>query len=590
MTPQRSLLIVLAAGIATLAIGTAPTPLWDEDEPRFAAIARAMVETGDWVVPMFNGQLAVDKPVLMHWCMAASMTVFGTNEFAARLPSMIAALVAALAVLRIGTRLFDPTVGMIAALAWLGTILSGIEAHAATPDAILTALCSWAVVLAVEVMLGGSSSVPSTVNFPRLGIARASLIGLLLGLAVVCKGPIGFVGPLAVLLPWALWVAIDRRVAPAGAGSWFSRVASNVIPAAFDVLRSLRPIVITLAAIAAAAPWYVAVWQRTNGAWIEGFFFVHNVGRFMAPMEKHGGGMWYHPVTMLVCFYPWSCFLPLSLVLATWRVWRRAIPETLVPAVGLLLVWFAVWVGGFSLAATKLPNYVLPAYPAAALIVGWVVVDAARRAAATGHWPHRRWIAFGMGGLVFGGIATSATVIVATQFGAPGAEPAAVVGLVPLVGAIICWRLAATGQPLRAVNAFAATSLVFTALAVGPGSTIIARANTIPGFVRAIDASAPDRTRLGTFTIASPNIVFYADQPVHQILNDDVDNAVTFLASSPDAVLLVPEQKVKLLEESLPPGHGIIGRTRPLFRPHDVVAIGKMPPGDRTAGTNEVPR
>jgi 4-amino-4-deoxy-L-arabinose transferase-like glycosyltransferase len=590
MTSQRSLFIVLAAGLVTLAIGTAPTPLWDEDEPRFAAIARAMVETGDWVVPMFNGQLAVDKPVLMHWCMAASMTVFGMNEFAARLPSVIATLVVALAVLRIGTRLFDPTVGMIAALAWLGTILAGIEAHAATPDAILTALCSWAVVLAVEVILGGSSSGQSTVNLPRLSLARAALIGLLLGLAVVCKGPIGFVGPLAVLGPWALWVSIDRRVATAGTGSWLARVGTTVIPATIDVLRSLRPVVITLAAIAAAAPWYVAVWQRTNGAWIEGFFFVHNVGRFMAPMEKHGGGMWYHPVTMLVCFYPWSCFLPLSLVLATWRVWRRAIPDSLVPAVGLILVWFAVWVGGFSLAATKLPNYVLPAYPAAALIVAWVAVDAARRAAATGHWPHARWVAFGMGGLVFGGIATAATVIVATRFGAPGGEPAALVGLVPLVGAVICWRLAATGQPLRAVNAFAATSLVFTALAVGPGSTIIARANTIPSFVRSIDASAPDRTKLGTFTIASPNIVFYAENPVHQIVRDDVADAVTFLSSSPDAVLLVPEQKVKLLEKSLPPGHGIIGRTRPLFRPHDVVAIGKVPPSDRTAGTNEVPR
>jgi 4-amino-4-deoxy-L-arabinose transferase-like glycosyltransferase len=590
MTSQRSLFIVLAAGFATLAIGTAPTPLWDEDEPRFAAIARAMVETGDWVVPMFNGQLAVDKPVLMHWCMAASMTVFGTNEFAARLPSMIAALVVALAVLRIGTRLFDPLVGMIAALAWLGTILSGIEAHAATPDAILTALCSWAVVLAVEVIIGSAAPGTSTVNLPRLSIARSALIGLLLGLAVVCKGPIGFVGPLAVLVPWALWVAIDRRVATTVTGSWLARTASFVIPATIDVLRSLRPVVITLAAIAAAAPWYVAVWQRTNGAWIEGFFFVHNVGRFMAPMEKHGGGMWYHPVTMLVCFYPWSCFLPLSLVLATWRVWRRAIPDTLVPAVGLILVWFAVWVGGFSLAATKLPNYVLPAYPAAALIVAWVAVDAARRATATGHWPHPRWVAFGMGGLVFGGIATAATVIVATRFGAPGGEPAALVGLVPLVGAVICWRLAATGQPLRAVNAFAATSLVFTALAVGPGSTILAQANTIPGFVRSIDATAPDRTKLGTFTIASPNIVFYADQPVHQILNDDVDNAMVFLASSPDAVLLVPEPKVKLLEKSLPPGHGIIGRARPLFRPHDVVAIGKVPPGDRTAGANEVPR
>ncbi len=600
MTYHRPLFIVLAAGIVALAVGTASSPLWDEDEPRFAAIARAMVETGDWVVPMFNGQLAVDKPVLMHWCMAACMSVFGTNEFAARLPSMIAAIVTALAVLRIGTRFFDPLVGMIAALAWLGTLLVGIEAHAATPDAILTALCSWAVVLVAEVILGtaatarsGDSGAGSEVvdaGLPRLSVGRAAGIGLLLGLAVVCKGPIGFVGPLAVLAPWAWWVAIDRRAAASPSGSWRTRVFSTAIPAVVDVIRSLRPVVLTLAAIATAAPWYVAVWQRTNGAWIEGFFFVHNVGRFMAPMEKHGGGLWYHPVTLLVCFYPWSCFLPLSLVLATWRVWRRTIPAALVPAVGLILVWFAVWVGGFSVAATKLPNYVLPAYPAAALLVAWVSIDAARRAAATGRWPHPRWVAFGLGGLVFGGIATSVTVIVAGRFGAAGGESAAIVGLVPLVGAFICWRFSATARPLEAVNAFAATSLLFTALAVGPGSTIIGRANTIPAFVQSLDESAPSGARLGTFTIASPNIVFYAENPVHQIVRDDVDDAVAFLSSSPDAVLLIPEQKLRLIESRLPAGHGIIGRTRPLFRPHDVVAIGRVPPSDRTAGSGEVPR
>lgn len=601
MTPHRSLMIVLVAGIAALAIGTAPTPLWDEDEPRFAAIARAMVETGDWVVPMFNGQLAVDKPVLMHWCMAACMTVFGTNEFAARLPSIIAALVTALAVLRIGTRLFDPLVGTIAALAWLGTMLAGIEAHAATPDAILTALCSWAVVLAAEVILGTPSHAANTEpsptrsglsagGMPRLSLGRAAFIGALLGLAVVCKGPIGLVGPLAVLVPWALWVAMDRRVATMTSGSWFARSISAALPASIDVIRSLRPLSIILVAIVVAAPWYFAVWQRTDGAWIEGFFFVHNVGRFMAPMEKHGGGIWYHPVTLLVCFYPWSCFLPLSLVLATWRVWRRTLSDALVPAVGLILVWFAVWVGGFSLAATKLPNYVLPAYPAASLLVAWVAVDSARRAAATGRWPHPRWIAFGMGGLVFGGFATAATVIAATYFGAPGGEPAALVGLIPIVGAVICWRLAAVGQPLRAVSAFAGTSLVFTAFAVGPGSTILARANTIPDFVRSLDADAAGPATIGTLTIASPNIVFYAENRVHRIMNDDADAAVAFLSSSPEAVLLIPEQKLGLIANKLPAGHGVIGRTRPLFRPHDVVAVGKLAPSDRTARTGEVVR
>jgi 4-amino-4-deoxy-L-arabinose transferase-like glycosyltransferase len=578
MTDRRPLLIVLAAGIVTLALGTAPGPLWDEDEPRFAAIARAMVETGDWIVPTFNGELAVDKPVLMHWCMAASMSLFGINEFAARLPSLLAALATALAVLRFGSRFFDPTLGVVAALAWLGSLLVGIEAHAATPDAILVALTAWATVLAAEGIAGAG-----------LGIARAATVGLLLGLAVVCKGPIGFVGPLAVLVPWAWWVAVDRRLGEMAPGPWLRRTAAAAVPGAIDVIQSLRPVVLTAAAIAAAAPWYALVWQRTNGAWIEGFFFVHNVGRFMAPMEKHGGGAWYHPVTMLVCFYPWSCFLPLAIVLAAWRTWKRSLPAGTGQALALALIWFGVWVGGFSAAATKLPNYVLPAYPAAAVLVAWLGVDAARRAAATGRWPHPRWMATGLAALAFGGLATAATLIVAARYGLVGAEPAAALGLVPIGGAILCWRLAAR-QPLAAVAGFAATALVFTTLAVGPVGGWLARANTIPGFVQSLAAAGAEPVRLGTFTIASPNIVFYAAGPVHQFVKEDVASATAFLASGPDAILLVPEQKFSMLEAELPAGYGVVGRTRPLFRPHDVVAIGRIPPADRTARGGEVAR
>jgi len=561
MADRRPLLIVLVAGIAALALGTAPSPLWDEDEPRFAEIASTMVETGDWIVPTFNGTLAVDKPVLMHWCMAACMSVFGVNEFAARLPSLIAALVTALAVLRFGTRFFDSTIGVVAALAWLGTLLVGIEAHAATPDAILVALTAWATVLAAEVIAGpvaGKEEIPrlpaaasGADALPRLSVGRAAGIGLLLGLAVICKGPIGFVGPLAVLVPWAWWGAVDRRMAEMAAGPWLRRTVAAALPAVVDVLRSLRPVVLTAAAVAVAAPWYVAVWQQTDGAWIEGFFFVHNVGRFMAPMEKHGGGLWYHPVTMLVCFYPWSCFLPLAIVLAAWRTWKRSLPPALGPVVGLLLVWFAVWVGGFSLAATKLPNYVLPAYPPAAMLVAWLAVDAARRAAETGCWPHARWMATGLAALAFSDIATAGTVLVAAEYGLVGAQPAAIVGIVPLVGAVVCWRLASR-QPVAAVGAFAATAVVFTTLAVGPAASWMARANTIPSFVRGLETPGDGPVRLGTFTIASPNIVFYAAGHVHQIVRDDFAAAAEFLASGPDAVLLVPDQKL-----------GLIGRTRP---------------------------
>jgi 4-amino-4-deoxy-L-arabinose transferase-like glycosyltransferase len=575
----RPTLVVLVAAAAALAVGFTPAPLWDEDEPRFAAVARAMVETGDWVVPMYNGHLAVDKPVLMHWCMAAAMTVFGTNEFAARLPSAVAALLTALALLRAGSRWFDADTGVVAALAFVGCLLVGIEAHAATPDAILVALTTWATVLAAEPLLPAART--GAASPARLSLGRAAAVGGLCGLAVVCKGPIGFVGPAAVIVPWVGWLAVERRMA---AGGGFLR---SLPAATLDVLRAVRPVTILAAALAVAAPWYVAVSLRTAGAWPAGFFFVHNVGRFMAPMEKHGGNVLYHPLTMLVGMYPWSCFLPLAIVLAGWRLWRRTEPAARAATWALLLLWLAVWVGGFSAAATKLPNYVLPAYPAAALLVAAMAVEAARRAVTAG-WPHAWWLASGLAWLAFGGAATAAAVVLATRYGADGAEPAALVGLVPLGGAIACGWLARR-QPRAAVAALVLTGLIYTALAVGPAGSRLAEANRLPALVREMQARHGGAARLGTYLIGSPNVVFYSSGRVRQFVHERDERAARFLRSGTDAILLVPEDGYDEIAGQLPAGYGILGRTRPIFRRHDVLAIGALPDGGPAARTAAAP-
>ena len=548
---NRPILFVLGGALATLAVATAPTPLWDEDEARFAAIARTMVETGDWVVPKFNGTLAVDKPVLMHWCMAACMKVFGVNEFAARLPSVVATLLTALALFRAGRRWFDDTTGVVAALAYVGCLLVSIEAHAATPDAILTALTAWATLLVAESVMPGSDG-----RLPTCTPATAATAGLLLGLAVVCKGPIGFVGPLAVLGPWAWCLTVRARISGRGDRAFDIRgIARGAIPAALDALWCLRPVTLALAALAAAAPWYIAVTLRTDGAWTSGFFFVHNVGRFMAPMEEHSGNALFHPLTMLVGFYPWSCFLPFALVVAAWRVAKGTVSGV----------------------------------TAAALLVAIVAVDAARTAA-VGRWPHPRWMALGLASLAFGGVATAVTVIVAARNGMPGAEAAAAVGVVPIVGTAACWLLA-TRRPFEAVAAFTATSLVYAALAVGPAQTRLATANTLPGFLKDVQRGR-ESARLGTYLVSSPNVVFYANQPVTRVCDGSVEAVAEFFRSASDPVLLVPEESFALVEPALPPGFGIVGRTRPVFRPHDLLAVGRLTENEpRTATlTNEEPR
>jgi 4-amino-4-deoxy-L-arabinose transferase-like glycosyltransferase len=581
--------LVLVAATAALAVGFSRTPLWDEDEPRFAAIARAMVESGDWVVPIYNDALAVDKPVLMHWCMAAAMTVCGPNEFAARLPSAVAVLLTALALLRAGRRWFDVETGMVAALAYVGCLLVGIEAHAATPDAILVALTAWATVLAAEPFLPdrrGGTAPPADGPLPLLSVPRAAAIGGLAGLAVVCKGPIGFVGPAAVIVPWVGWLALERRLATG------TRRLPAVLPAAFAALRTIRPLTILGATLAVAAPWYVAVSLRTDGAWTAGFFFVHNVGRFLSPMEKHGGSVLFHPLTMLVGFYPWSCFLPLAIAVAGWRLWRRTAPLAVHATLGLLIVWLAVWVGGFSAAATKLPNYILPAYPAAALLVAALGVEAARHAAAA-RWPHGWWLASGLGWLAFGGAATAVTVLVATRHGIPDAEPAALVGLVPVGGAIACGWLARR-HPQAAVAALVLTGLIYTALAVGPAGSRLAGANTLPALVQEMQARHDGNARLGTYLLASPNVVFYSNGHVRQFIMEHDTDAATFLQTGADAILLLPEDRYDEIAAALPAGWGVLGRTRPIFRKRDVLAIGALPTAEpashRTAAAPEVTR
>src|SRR5262249_31121172 len=155
------------------------------DEGNNAEAARMMLESGDYVVPTFNGELRVDKPALLYWLQVGAYRLFGVNEFAARLPSAVAALATALFAYELARRQFGAGSGLLAGLVLLSCVAFCMSGHFANPDALLLAC----MVAAFFLFWRGYAA--GRLHFVGVGVA--------LGLAVLAKGPVGLVLPAAVM-------------------------------------------------------------------------------------------------------------------------------------------------------------------------------------------------------------------------------------------------------------------------------------------------------------------------------------------------------------------------------------------------------
>src|SRR5437016_532793 len=130
-----SLLLAVAALLNFPNLG-APS-LWDIDEGNNAEAAREMMDSGNWVIPTFNYQLRVDKPALLYWCQIGAYRLFGVNEFAARFPSALAALLTVLLAYELARGMFGAATGLLAGMILTGSGGFCASAHFANPDALL---------------------------------------------------------------------------------------------------------------------------------------------------------------------------------------------------------------------------------------------------------------------------------------------------------------------------------------------------------------------------------------------------------------------------------------------------------------------
>lgn len=308
-------LLALLAVAVSFYLNIYAVPLFDLDEGAFSEATREMLVRGDFVSTYLDGNPRYDKPILIYWLQAASVLLFGVNEFAFRLPSALAATLWVLAVYAFVRRLRDERSALLAAIITATAFEVSVMASAATADALLNLFIA--------------SALFCVYLYWQERERRWLLLAFAcIGLGFLTKGPVAVLVPLAVSL---LFFAVK--------GQW--RLWLKMV---------FNPLGI-LIFLAIAMPWYVVQYLKEGDAFIQGFFFKHNIDRFGDAMEQHGGGIFYYLPVLLVAVLPFTTVFVKALLNA-----RQLLRDEL----GLFgLLWLGFVVVFFSLSGTKLPHYVL---------------------------------------------------------------------------------------------------------------------------------------------------------------------------------------------------------------------------------------
>lgn len=314
------------------------------DEPRYAWIARDMAETGDWVTPRLYGKPWFEKPVLYYWMAGAGFKLFGVSETAARLPSAICALFATLALAWLAWRVYgSETARWLLLLLPTSVGMIGFS-HAAATDMPFSAALTIAMVCASVVF--GFTQNEETPILPGTPWLALVLFGFFLGLAVLAKGPAAMILCGGGVLLWALFTKKWR-----------------------EVFRLFHPVAIA-SFCATALPWYILC-ARRNPDFFRIFIIEHNFKRYLTPEFQHIQPFWYYVPVVLVAFLPWSAVL----LWATFTGGKKLSKPQEIPAFTLFLFsWATFCLLFFSASRSKLPGYVLPAFPAIGLLLSATLV------------------------------------------------------------------------------------------------------------------------------------------------------------------------------------------------------------------------
>ena len=340
---RAGLLLAVVLGAVVWFGGLGHRKLIKPDEGRYAEIPREMVASGDWLTPRLNGLKYFEKPPLQYWTTAAAYEAFGVKEWTSRLWTALTGFAGVFVVGWTAARLYGRAAGLHAATVLASSLAYVLLAHFNTLDMGLAffmtvTLCAVLLARRHDDATDAHRGTASSKRSPALVWMAVAWIAL--ALATLSKGPVAVVlcgGALVAYLLVSRDWALLKRLAPARGLALFAAIAG---------------------------PWFVAV-SRANPEFAH-FFFVHeHLERFLTTEHRREGPFWYFVPVLFVGLLPWVSLAPTAIV----RAWRASAPRGFAPD-RLLLVYCVVVFAFFSASGSKLPSYILPVFPALAILIG----------------------------------------------------------------------------------------------------------------------------------------------------------------------------------------------------------------------------
>jgi 4-amino-4-deoxy-L-arabinose transferase-like glycosyltransferase len=470
----------------------------DPTDSFFVEAAREMLEKQHFSTPLINYQDWFDKPALPFWLIITCYKAFGVSAWAARLPSALSGILLAIATACTVNRILNKETAFTAAFVLLTSPLFLIVGHTALTDEPLSLFIGAGLLWIAEALI--------------LSDRRSLWSGsVALGLAVLCKGPIGLIlagGTLCAFTFISCLHDSDRR----------ARFLS--------IRQRLKPLEAALLVALVSLPYYVLVHFQTNGAFTSAFFLQQNVGRLEGAVN-HREPFWFYVPVMLGGYFPWSLAI---LAAIPWlcksyfaRVWTRRQE----------LLWFAVsWsivvLVLFNLIPTKLPTYIVPASPALAIIAA-IFLQTQIKA--------KRTVL-----LRFFGICTvlaAAIIGLLPLFYHPAAvfeNPLVFLGIVIMTAGIVQLYLVHRKSLKLALLAQLCSVFVATACLVPLGFSLFFLSNQVD--INYLVAYAQSKNvNLGTLFNRTPSVMFALDRPISELNSMDDIKAFARSPNGPHWIL-----------------------------------------------------